>query len=227
MAVESISEKFCPACSTSKPTSAFYRSRSKPDGLQNRCKECQYQRQREHSARYCKTYRDRHKERVREVARAKRKSSAGDNRREYERQYYRKNVESRRARAHARYQSDTARMRDYRNQWSKEHYEMHKAHKCNRYAVEFGSVGRVTGQQITDKFAYNGWHCYLCVRPFPFSKLVPEHRKPLSRGGSNWIANIAPACGPCNNSKANKTESEYRLYLKKQKPLISRIKGIQ
>jgi 5-methylcytosine-specific restriction endonuclease McrA len=41
-----------------------------------------------------------------------------------------------------------------------------------------------------------------------------EHRIPLSRGGSNWPANLAPACKTCNSSKGTKTEKEYRELLR-------------
>jgi len=31
-----------------------------------------------------------------------------------------------------------------------------------------------------------------------------EHRKPLSKGGSQWAANLVPACLSCNSKKNNK-----------------------
>lgn len=39
--------------------------------------------------------------------------------------------------------------------------------------------------------------------------LHADHRVPLSRGGSNSIDNILPACAPCNMSKHDRTESEF------------------
>ena len=30
-----------------------------------------------------------------------------------------------------------------------------------------------------------------------------DHVKPLSAGGSNWPANLRPACHPCNRAKSN------------------------
>lgn len=37
-------------------------------------------------------------------------------------------------------------------------------------------------------------------------ELTEDHRIPLSRGGTDWIANIVPCCLSCNCSKGNKTE---------------------
>lgn len=37
-----------------------------------------------------------------------------------------------------------------------------------------------------------------------------DHIVPLSRGGSNYIGNIMPACGSCNYSKGAKTLAEWR-----------------
>jgi hypothetical protein len=38
----------------------------------------------------------------------------------------------------------------------------------------------------------------------------PEHKIPLSRGGTNEYANLAVACQYCNCSKGNKTEEEFK-----------------
>ena len=41
-------------------------------------------------------------------------------------------------------------------------------------------------------------------------KLERDHVVPLSRGGSDSIENIAPACGYCNRSKKARTPAEWR-----------------
>ncbi len=37
-----------------------------------------------------------------------------------------------------------------------------------------------------------------------------DHRTPLARGGMNFIENILPACGNCNQRKHKLTEPEFR-----------------
>lgn len=49
--------------------------------------------------------------------------------------------------------------------------------------------------------------CAYCGMARP---LTADHRIPLSRGGTNDIGNILPACRPCNASKGRLTEGEYR-----------------
>ena len=53
---------------------------------------------------------------------------------------------------------------------------------------------------------WSGW-CAYCGLSGP---LTADHRIPLSRGGTNSIENILPACVTCNCSKGTRTESEYR-----------------
>ena len=43
--------------------------------------------------------------------------------------------------------------------------------------------------------------------------LEPDHRVPLARGGTNFIANILPACRRCNAEKHTMTEDEFRARL--------------
>lgn len=64
------------------------------------------------------------------------------------------------------------------------------------------------------KCEYWGWRCYLCRIELTRETAVVEHRIPITRGGSNWLSNLAPACDPCNSRKHNKTEAEYRQWLK-------------
>jgi hypothetical protein len=70
------------------------------------------------------------------------------------------------------------------------------------------AAGTFTVEQWKAKLEYYNYSCYLCGTSL--QKPTIEHRIPLSRGGTNWIANIAPACGSCNSAKRDKTEKEFR-----------------
>lgn len=84
--------------------------------------------------------------------------------------------------------------------------------QCNkRRAIKVGAVGLYTIDGWLQKLAYHGGRCYYC-KLIP-RKVVMEHRIPLSRGGTNWLANLVPSCTSCNCSKHNKTEKEYREWL--------------
>ena len=56
---------------------------------------------------------------------------------------------------------------------------------------------------------YRG-RCAYCGLEAP---LDADHRIPLSRGGSNFIGNIVPACRPCNLRKHMLTEAQFRARL--------------
>ena len=60
--------------------------------------------------------------------------------------------------------------------------------------------------------AYQG-RCAYCRKR---RVLEAEHRIPLSRGGTNFISNILPACHPCNAEKHRRTEDEYRQRLERE-----------
>ena len=84
-----------------------------------------------------------------------------------------------------------------------------------RRRIRFNEArGTFTTEQLLAKFDAHGWCCYLCRVALDSKTVRIEHRIPLSRGGTNWIANIAPACESCNSSKGSMTEKEYREFLK-------------
>jgi 5-methylcytosine-specific restriction endonuclease McrA len=61
--------------------------------------------------------------------------------------------------------------------------------------------------------------CYLCLEPVLLADMHLEHKQPLSRGGSHTYDNVGCACRPCNMSKHNKTEAEFRQYLQELQEL--------
>lgn len=125
-----------------------------------------------------------------------------------------------------------SRHRDQRKANNKSYKQAHKA-EIDAYrktpkakaAVRLGKIrwrtrnanakGRFTIDQFFARCEFYGWCCYLCRKPLTFDTVAIEHRIPLSRGGTNWPANLAPSCRSCNSKKCNKTEIEYRAELKK------------
>ncbi len=58
-------------------------------------------------------------------------------------------------------------------------------------------IGEVTVELLEAKLAYWGGKCWMCDGPFEHW----DHVKPLSKGGAHCLANLRPACAPCNMHK--------------------------
>jgi len=58
--------------------------------------------------------------------------------------------------------------------------------------------GHATAAQIAARVAFYGGLCWIC-RTAPYTAI--DHVKPLAVGGSNWPANLRPACTSCNARK--------------------------
>jgi 5-methylcytosine-specific restriction endonuclease McrA len=107
------------------------------------------------------------------------------------------------------YEANKVRLRPNRAAYQSAHPEHNRASTYKRRAKLKAAVGTCSAKQIVAKCEYHGWRCYLCGESVTPKTLHMDHRKPIARGGSNWPANLAPACVPCNLSKSNKTEKEY------------------
>ena len=129
-----------------------------------------------------------------------RKGLYAERRRPWFREYMRKwranpinlEVERKRGRAYARAN------REHRNQ-----YAMRNGRPKNRY----NAAGTYTHEQWLSCLTTYGHRCGYCGCD---GRLTRDHDVPLSRGGSNDISNIVPACGRCNSSKRNLTAEEFR-----------------
>lgn len=89
--------------------------------------------------------------------------------------------------------------------------------------VPHGSAGRVrryrsrlrsakgchTEQQWLARIEFWGWSCRYCWKELTPQTVVKEHSIPLSRGGTNWTANLSPTCAACNAAKKDKTPNEF------------------
>ena len=67
-------------------------------------------------------------------------------------------------------------------------------------------------RQLLRKWRYK---CAYCAKRLTRKTATADHLIPLSRGGSNWIWNIVPACLSCNQRKNFLTRNEYLKRLRK------------
>lgn len=56
--------------------------------------------------------------------------------------------------------------------------------------------------------------CEYCGCSIDIMTISPDHAKPLKRGGSLNLANLRPACSPCNRAKGELLPGEFKALLK-------------
>lgn len=74
-----------------------------------------------------------------------------------------------------------------------------------RRAREYGAEGKFCEHQIKWLWRKQFGLCYYCAASLE-NEYEIDHVIPLSKGGTNWLDNLALACQPCNRSKGAKTE---------------------
>ena len=99
---------------------------------------------------------------------------------------------------------------EYQRTWIRSHPDVRKAKNQLRHAREVGAVGRFSTKEWRELALRYESRCAYCGACGP---LQADHRVPLSRGGSNSIDNILPACGQCNRKKRDRSEAEFRARL--------------
>lgn len=165
---------WCSRCRHHKPQDNFGRNRATKSGYEGVCKACTAERRRERSA-------------ERKVVRAAWRAANAERIRRQKAESYRRHRERHRARGREWRQANPERVR------------LHiRAQNAARYARLKGAPGRATAQQVADRWAYYGGCCWMCGAPATDT----DHVKPLAAGGSNWPANLRPACSPCNRAKS-------------------------
>jgi 5-methylcytosine-specific restriction endonuclease McrA len=85
--------------------------------------------------------------------------------------------------------------------WNREHPESRVTKDANRRARLLGAIGSHTTAEWLEKCALLGNLCIYCGEGKPLTR---DHKIPLSRGGTNSIDNIVPACRSCNSRKGTR-----------------------
>lgn len=176
--------KRCSKCGKTKAVSEWGKNRRRRDGLQSQCKACM------------KAYREHRKEYYAEYTRQWRANNP-----DYGSEYYQANKDAISRKA---------------SEWAKNNKDRTRAAKQRRRASKANARGSFSAHDWKQKLAYYGYKCRFCgihKNDTPEGWLEADHAIPLSRGGTNWISNIVPACKSCNCSKGVKTFKEFMEYL--------------
>ena len=208
--------KTCTKCKETKPTTEFNKDKRNKDGLVNSCKACQkayqkayYEANREKRKASDKAYYEANRERRK--ASDKAYYEANRERIKASRRAYREaNLEAVREKARARqkayYEANGEKALARQKAYREVNPDTMRLSNSRRRARKRKAPGHHTSEQWQSRLEYFGNKCRYCGST---ENIECEHQIPLSRGGSNWASNLAPACKSCNCSKGTKTHSEY------------------
>ena len=130
-----------------------------------------------------------------------------DRAREAMRRWRARDRERDRAAKRADYARRSVAVRAANARYAREHPQVARTKRHRRRALLVSASGRfTTAEWIALVGLYDG-KCAYCGGNGP---LKIEHRIPLSRGGTNSIDNILPACRNCNTRKHRLTDDEFR-----------------
>ena len=93
------------------------------------------------------------------------------------------------------------------------HPENARVRNGRRRARKMSNGGNHTVSEWLTLFSKNGGRCAYCATSLGLREAEQDNKIPLSRGGSDDIANIAVSCGSCNRRKKDKTDAEFRSQL--------------
>jgi 5-methylcytosine-specific restriction endonuclease McrA len=127
------------------------------------------------------------------------------------RKLYREDPERIRAQNRAFYQRNAERLKAYVRNWQLENPARVSAYAHRRRARELAAGVSWTPEEWSALVGQWAGRCAYCGRNDV--RLTVDHRIPLTKGGSDSIDNVLPACKPCNSRKGTRMELEYRAVL--------------
>lgn len=102
-------------------------------------------------------------------------------------------------------------MAEKHRRWRHSHPSAVKLLVYRRRQLQKDAPGTFTEEQLQARIDFYGRRCYLCGCDWDaldsFDQTI-DHILPLSKGGTNWPANLAPACRSCNSKKHNKVRNK-------------------
>lgn len=171
----------CTQCKTELPLTEFTKHKKEPDGIRKYCRGCANAQKRAWYKRNYVKGSDYYKKV--QVA-GQKKVESGLNAIKCREQYEKHKVKR------------TAELKAYQLANPEKVTAWKKAYKHRKRAA----VGTYTIEQLQGRIDYYGAKCWICSADYE----AIDHVKPLSKGGTNWPANLRPICNMCNRRKAAK-----------------------
>ena len=188
-------EKKCSKCGEVKSVTEFYKQIASPDGLYRWCKAC--------ARIYQKVYYAKHREEIaarQEVYYKGHREERAVYSKVYYKVYYKRHREKIAARQKVYRDRHQKKLAIYRKVYREGHLEQFRMYATQHRVLKAGASGYATVEQIQARIDYYGKCCYICGAPYEHI----DHVIPLSKGGSNWPANLRPTCSKCNLKKGSK-----------------------
>lgn len=121
--------------------------------------------------------------------------------RERQKAYYAANRELVLTRDRARYPERRALRLSQHAAWQKARPDLIRIANAKRRALRAkASVFPIRNESFIAKWAYWGGKCWMCGD----NASTWDHVKPLAKGGLHILANLRPACKPCNSGKKDR-----------------------
>ena len=193
--------KKCYKCGGEGP---FGKAKQNKDGLTTTCTDCinkkravWYSEHRKERNEYRKKWVEKHPDKSKEYAKSNYSKNIEKGRAD-RRAYYAKNKDKMNARVRRNYHADPEGRLTVIQKWKEANPVLVYSYNYKRRCIAAEAGGTATTEAIQARIAFFGGMCaYCCVRPFEHI----DHVIPISEGGSNWPANLRPACASCNLSK--------------------------
>ena len=167
--------RICNKCKEEKTLDSFPKNKSCKNGRERTCKTCVY------------------KSRQNKEAKANQKRLA--------KRWYQENRDLSLERQTKRYEENKEKLQAYGRKHAKDNPLIYRASNQRRRAAKRNNGNNdLTAKQIAELFNKHK-NCKYCGAE---GNLTIDHVIPISKGGQNTLANIVPACMPCNNSKRAK-----------------------
>lgn len=131
-----------------------------------------------------------------EVRRA-RQDRFKENNPNYFREYRRRNAQIYTERTRKWREANPDKARQATHRWRSDNWVRVLASLQRRRALRQGATGTCTVEQAHARYTYYGGKCWMCGE----QATCMDHVKALALGGSNWPANLRPACTSCNSRK--------------------------
>jgi 5-methylcytosine-specific restriction endonuclease McrA len=187
----------CTTCNQAKPIDEFAPHRASRGGRRPRCRTC--------TAAYNRQWRLRNLERCKAVAQAYKEANR-ERLREHDRRRYEADTAAAAAKALRWYVANRDRKLVQVAEWQRANRDRVRSNVRARVARKAAAPGHASAAQVAARIAYFGGRCWMCGR---LADAI-DHVKPLARGGSDWPANLRPACKSCNSSKRDRWPVDVR-----------------